>query len=86
VEVQLHAFLTWALDGDEWSVSRPDRFTSGERAPARNFFLLVKCYSCQIRGWGKEFLSEIKIFFCKNHTCWRNSDWWWGLELPVRKI
>jgi hypothetical protein len=27
VEVQLHAFLTSALDGGEWSASRPGRFT-----------------------------------------------------------
>jgi len=33
VEVQLHAFLTSALDGGEWSTSRLGRFTSGERAP-----------------------------------------------------
>jgi hypothetical protein len=33
VEVELQSFLTSALDGDEWSVSRPDRFTPGEKAP-----------------------------------------------------
>jgi len=33
VEVYLHAFLTSALDGGEWSASGPDRFTSGDRAP-----------------------------------------------------
>ena len=27
VEVQLHAFLTSALDGGEWSAPRPGRFT-----------------------------------------------------------
>jgi hypothetical protein len=26
-----HTFLTAALDGSEWSASRPDHFTSGER-------------------------------------------------------
>jgi hypothetical protein len=26
-------FLTSALDGGEWPASRPDRFTSGEKAP-----------------------------------------------------
>jgi hypothetical protein len=29
VEVQLHAFLTSALDGGEWSASRPGRFARG---------------------------------------------------------
>jgi hypothetical protein len=33
VVVQLHAVLTSALDGDEWSASRPDRFTPGETVP-----------------------------------------------------
>jgi hypothetical protein len=31
VEVYLHAFLTSALDGGEWSASLPGRFTPGER-------------------------------------------------------
>jgi hypothetical protein len=33
VDVLNHVFLTSALVGGEWSASRPDRFTSGERAP-----------------------------------------------------
>jgi len=33
VEVQLHVFLTLALDGGEWSASRPGHFTLGERTP-----------------------------------------------------
>jgi len=32
VEVQLHTFLTSALDGDEWSTSRTGCFTPRERA------------------------------------------------------
>jgi hypothetical protein len=32
-EVWFHTFLTSAFDGGEWSVSRPGRFTSRERAP-----------------------------------------------------
>jgi len=31
--VELHAFLTSALDGAERSASRPGRFTAGERVP-----------------------------------------------------
>jgi len=30
VEVKLHAFLTSALDGGDWSASRPSRFTPKE--------------------------------------------------------
>ena len=30
VEVQFHSFLTLALDADEWSTSRPGRYTPGE--------------------------------------------------------
>jgi hypothetical protein len=32
VELQLRALLTSALDGGEWSASRPGHFTSSERA------------------------------------------------------
>jgi hypothetical protein len=35
MEVYLHVFLTSALDGSEWSASRPDPFTPGVRAPGR---------------------------------------------------
>jgi hypothetical protein len=39
--VYLHLFLTAELDGDEWSASRPGRFTSGRKLegvdPARAF-------------------------------------------------
>jgi hypothetical protein len=33
VEVQLHTFLTSALDGPEWSVSLPGRFHTGKDRP-----------------------------------------------------
>jgi hypothetical protein len=33
VEVEIHTFLTSALDGGEWLASRPGRFTPRERAP-----------------------------------------------------
>jgi hypothetical protein len=36
VDVQLHSFLTWALDGGEWSPSSSDRFTAGETVPFDN--------------------------------------------------
>jgi hypothetical protein len=34
MEVYLHAFLTSAVDGGEWSTSRPGRFSHRERVPA----------------------------------------------------
>jgi hypothetical protein len=37
VDIQIHVFLTSALVGEEWSVSRLDRFTSGERAPSTHW-------------------------------------------------
>jgi hypothetical protein len=37
VEVQLHSFLTSALDGGEWSPSRLGRFTPRERAPGTHW-------------------------------------------------
>jgi hypothetical protein len=33
----MHIFLTSALDGGEWSTSRPCRFTPGERAPGTHW-------------------------------------------------
>jgi hypothetical protein len=37
VEVQLHTFLTLALNGSEWSASRPNHFTLGERVPGTHW-------------------------------------------------
>jgi hypothetical protein len=37
VDVWIHIFLTSALAGGEWSVSRPGRFTPGERAPGTHW-------------------------------------------------
>jgi hypothetical protein len=37
VEVQLHSFLTKALDGDKWSASHPYRLTLGKRAPGTHW-------------------------------------------------
>jgi hypothetical protein len=34
VEVELNAFLTSALDGGDWSPSRPDPFIPRERGPS----------------------------------------------------
>jgi hypothetical protein len=39
VEVQLHQFLTSALDGGEWSASRPGRFSLRERNPDTHWSL-----------------------------------------------
>jgi hypothetical protein len=41
VEVQIHIFLTLALDGGEWSASHFGHFILGERAPGIHW----------IRGW-----------------------------------
>jgi hypothetical protein len=37
MEVQLHTFLTSALDGGVWSALRPGRFTPGEKAPGTHW-------------------------------------------------
>jgi hypothetical protein len=37
VEVQLHAFLLPALEGGEWSASRPGRCVPGERTPSNHW-------------------------------------------------
>jgi hypothetical protein len=41
VDVEIHIFLTSALDGGEWSASLPGHFTPGERDP----------YTHWIGGW-----------------------------------
>jgi len=37
VEEELHAFLTLALDGGEWSASLPGSLTPGERTPGAHW-------------------------------------------------
>jgi hypothetical protein len=37
VGVELHSFLTSALDGSQWQASHSDRFTSGENAPCNHW-------------------------------------------------
>jgi hypothetical protein len=56
LDVQLDAFLTSALDGDEWSASTPGRFTPRERASGTRW----------IGGWvglraGLDAVVKIKI-------------------------
>jgi len=36
-EVELHSFLTSAMDGGEWSASCPSQFTSREIAPSTHW-------------------------------------------------
>jgi hypothetical protein len=37
VDLEIHVFLTSAVVGEEWSVSRPGRFIPGERAPGTHW-------------------------------------------------
>jgi hypothetical protein len=37
VDVLIHIYFTSALDGGEWSASRPGRFNHGETAPGTNW-------------------------------------------------
>jgi len=56
VEVYLHAFLTFALDGDEWSASRSGRFTPRERTPGTH--CIGGCMGPRSgldAGWGEKF-------------------------------
>jgi hypothetical protein len=45
VEVQLHALLTSALHGRDWSASRPGSFTSRVRVPSTH---------CMEAGWAPD--------------------------------
>jgi hypothetical protein len=49
VEIQLHVFLTSAIDGGDWSVSSPGRFTPEERAPGTHW----------IGGWRATAIANI---------------------------
>jgi hypothetical protein len=65
VEVELHAFLTSALDGGDWSASRTGRFISrvrtadihwiggwvGPRAGLESVAKKVNCFSASARNW-----------------------------------
>jgi hypothetical protein len=47
VDMKIHMFLTSTLAGNEWSASRPGRFTSEERAPGTHWIGgLVKPKAC----------------------------------------
>jgi hypothetical protein len=68
VDVQIHILLTSVLVRDEWSASRPCRFTLGERASGTHF----------IGGWVDprtgldENIYNFNIsfaFHCKDHSC-----------------
>jgi len=61
MEVQLHAFLTSALDGYEWSTSCPSHLTPGERAPG---YTLDK----RLGGTWRWYCKIVNIF-PKFHLC-----------------
>jgi len=58
VEVQCQAFLTWALEGGEWSSGR---FTPGERAPGSDW----------IGGWVglRDVLDAVEKRKIPSHQC-----------------
>jgi len=64
VEILLHAWLTLALDGHEWSVSCPSCFTPRERAPSTHL----------IGGWVGPRASLNMVANRKNpYLCWESS-------------
>jgi hypothetical protein len=65
-EVWLHAFLTPALDGGEWSGSRPSRFTPRERALGTRW----------IGGWvGLRAVLEAVVKRKIPSSCWDSNPW-----------
>jgi hypothetical protein len=54
VDVLIHDFLTSALVGGEWSASRSDRFTPGERAPGTHWKRRLGGSQNQSERHGKE--------------------------------
>jgi len=65
VKVQVHSFLTLALDGGEWSVSCPSHFTPGESAPIVHL----------VGGWmdhtASLYASEKRKI---SYSCWESSS------------
>jgi len=66
--VQLHALLTSALDGGEWSASHPGRFTPRERAPGTHWIggwvdprNGLDAVDITKRKFGKEMTTQTKI-------------------------
>jgi hypothetical protein len=64
VEVQLHAFLTSALDEGEWSASGPGRFNPRERAPGTHW----------VRIWVGPRAVLDTVMKRKIHSCRRESS------------
>jgi len=62
VKVQLHAFLTLALDGCEWSASRPSRLTPGERELPKRDINKRMCVQSESRLY--EFHPELLFRSC----------------------
>jgi hypothetical protein len=64
--VYLHLFLTWAVDGGEWSTSRPGRFNPGEK---------TDCWRTPEPVWTIIIIIIIIIIInCK----WVDSRWQWS--------
>jgi hypothetical protein len=75
VEVQLHAFLTSAQAGDEWSASRPSSFTSGVKSPRYPLERRLDGPQIPKRPWVLPFhhgdvLFRIRINFCNYESIW----------------
>jgi hypothetical protein len=75
VEVQLHAFLTSALDGGEWSRSRPGRFIPGERASDINWIGVWVSPRSSLERWRAEKFSvpdrkRTPVFQPSHYTNW----------------
>jgi hypothetical protein len=54
VEIQLHLFLTAALDGGEWSASCPGRFNLRERTCSHLINVRVGWFQSQSEHFGNE--------------------------------
>jgi hypothetical protein len=65
VEVQLHAFLTSALDGGEWSASRPGCFTPKERSPGTHWIGGWVCPRALLDAVMKRQISSPFTLLCK---------------------
>jgi hypothetical protein len=65
VEVQLHAFLTSALDGGEWSASRFSRFSPGTHWIKKRKFLKDEHSALDLWAWADQHSGHMTLQYVR---------------------
>jgi len=69
VEVQIHAFLTSAQNGGEWSTSRPGRITPRQRAPGTHWIGV-----CAFWNWNPKDYISWRWFTAESSCVWQENS------------